>query len=45
MFLSNDLSTQLGTFALIPQIVRAVTLPVTAAGGIADAKGVAAAMR
>jgi nitronate monooxygenase len=43
-FLSEDLSTQLGTFALLPLIVRAVNLPVIAAGGIADAKGVAAAM-
>ena len=44
MFLSKDLSTQLGTFALLPQVVRAVKLPVIAAGGIADAQGVAAAM-
>ncbi len=44
MFLSDDLSTQVGTFALVPQIVRGVKLPVIAAGGIADAKGVAAAM-
>jgi len=44
MFLSDDLSTQLGTFALLPQVVRAVKLPVIAAGGIADARGVAAAM-
>jgi nitronate monooxygenase len=44
MFLSDDLSTQVGTFALVPQIVRAVNIPVIAAGGIADAKGVAAAM-
>jgi len=44
IFLSDDLSTQLGTFALLPQIVQAVKLPVIAAGGIADAKGVAAAM-
>lgn len=43
-FLSNDLSTQSGTFALVPQVARAVKLPVIAAGGIADAKGVAAAM-
>jgi len=43
-FLSHDLSVQLGTFALLPQIVRAVRLPVIAAGGIADAQGVAAAM-
>ncbi len=44
MFLSDDLSTQVGTFALVPQVVRVVKLPVIAAGGIADAKGVAAAM-
>ena len=44
IFLSNDLSTQVGTFALLPQIARAVKLPVIAAGGIADAQGVAAAM-
>jgi len=43
-FLSNDLSTQVGTFALLPQIVHAVKLPVIAAGGIADAQGVTAAM-
>ena len=44
MYLSEDLSTQVGTFALLPQIVREVKLSVIAAGGIADAKGVAAAM-
>jgi len=44
IFLSDDLTTQLGTFALLPQIVRAVKLPVIAAGGIADARGVAAAL-
>jgi nitronate monooxygenase len=44
MFLSDDLTTQVGTFALLPQIVRAVALPVIAAGGIADAQGAAAAM-
>lgn len=43
-FLSADLTTQLGTFALLPQMVREVKVPVIAAGGIADAKGVAAAM-
>jgi len=43
-FLSHDISTQPGTFALVPQVVRAVKVPVIAAGGIADAKGVAAAM-
>jgi len=44
IFLSDDLTTQLGTFALLPQVVRAVNIPVIAAGGIADASGVAAAM-
>ena len=44
MFLSDDLNTQVGTFALVPQIVRAVRVPVIAAGGIADSKGVAAAL-
>jgi nitronate monooxygenase len=44
-FLSNDLNLQPGTFALLPQIIEAVRLPVVAAGGIADAKGVAAAMK
>ena len=37
MFLSNDVSTQVGTFALVPQAVRAVKVPVIAAGGIASA--------
>lgn len=44
IFLSEDLTTQMGTFALLPQIVAAVHLPVIAAGGIADARGVAAAL-
>lgn len=44
MFLSEDVTTQVGTMALVPQIVKAVRVPVIAAGGIADARGVAAAM-
>jgi nitronate monooxygenase len=44
MFLSEDIGTQVGTFALVPQVARAVKIPVIAAGGIADAQGVAAAM-
>lgn len=44
MFLSDDISTQVGTFALLPQISKAVKVPVIAAGGIADAAGVRAAM-
>jgi nitronate monooxygenase len=43
-FLSPDLNLQQGTFALLPQVVGAVKLPVIAAGGIADARGVAAAL-
>lgn len=43
-FLSNDLTLQMGTLALLPQMVAAVHVPVVAAGGIADARGVAAAM-
>jgi nitronate monooxygenase len=43
MFLGDDLTTQMGTLALLPQVLRAVDVPVIAAGGIADAPGVAAA--
>lgn len=42
-FLTRDLSTQMGTFALLPQIAQAVSVPVIAAGGIVDAPSVAAA--
>jgi len=44
IFLSHDLGTQVGTVALLAQIVRAVSVPVVAAGGIADASGVEAAL-
>jgi nitronate monooxygenase len=44
MFLTDDLSTQVGTLALLPQVVRALRVPVIAAGGICDARGVAAAL-
>jgi len=44
MFLSTELTTQVGTFALLPQIVQAVRTPVIAAGGIASPAGVAAAL-
>jgi nitronate monooxygenase len=43
-FLNNDLTRQMGTFALLPQIVQSVNIPVIAAGGIADAAGVKAAL-
>jgi nitronate monooxygenase len=44
IFLGGDLTTQVGTLALLPQVLRAVRVPVIAAGGIADARGVAAAL-
>jgi nitronate monooxygenase len=44
MFLEQDVTTQLSTFTLVPQIVKSVRVPVIAAGGVADAKGVAAAI-
>ncbi len=43
-FLDDDLTRQSGLFALLPQIVAAVKLPVVAAGGIADARSVRAAL-
>lgn len=43
-FLSHDLTRQPGTFVLLPQIVRAVKVPVIAAGGIADVRGIRAAL-
>jgi nitronate monooxygenase len=43
MFLTDDIATQPGTFALVPQVVDAVQVPVIAAGGIADGRGIAAA--
>ena len=43
MFLTDDLSTQVSTLALVPQVVSALKVPVVAAGGVADARGVRAA--
>lgn len=43
MFLSDDLNSQIGLMALLPQVVDAVSVPVIAAGGIADSRGMLAA--
>jgi nitronate monooxygenase len=43
MFLTDNIAEQPGTFALVPQVVDAVKVPVIAAGGIADGRGIAAA--
>lgn len=43
MFLTEDIVTQPGTFSLVPQVADAVRVPVIAAGGIADGRGIAAA--
>jgi nitronate monooxygenase len=43
-FLDADISAQAGTLALVPQVVDAVHVPVIAAGGITDARGIAAAL-
>lgn len=43
-FYLRDKTAGIGTLALVPQIVDAVNLPVVAAGGIADGRGIAAAL-
>jgi nitronate monooxygenase len=47
-FLGSDvnraMASQSGTMALVPQVVDAVRVPVIAAGGIADGRGIAAAL-
>ena len=43
VFLDGNIATQPGTFALVPQVVDAVTVPVIAAGAVTDARGIAAA--
>ena len=43
IFLTNAVDSQPGTMALVPQVVDAIEVPVVAAGGIADGRGIAAA--
>lgn len=42
-FLTNDISNQMGTIALVPLLVDALKVPIIASGGISDARGVRAA--
>jgi nitronate monooxygenase len=43
-FLDGDPREALGLFALLPQVIDAVSVPVIAAGGIADGRSMAAAL-
>ena len=43
-FLGASVAQQAGTFALVPQVADAVRIPVIAAGGIADSRGIVAAL-
>ncbi|MCL1075897.1 NAD(P)H-dependent flavin oxidoreductase [Shewanella dokdonensis] len=44
-FLTDELSLQSGTFALLPQLAAALNVPVIAAGGMVDATTIASAMK
>ena len=44
IFLTENLAGQVGTFSLVPQVADAVRVPVIAAGGIAEARGIVAAL-
>jgi nitronate monooxygenase len=44
MFLTTETASQIGTFALVRQVVDVVKIPVIAAGGVSDGRSIAAAL-
>ena len=42
--MTDDISTRIGTLSLVPQVVDSMKVPVIAAEGIGDGRGIAAAL-